>query len=173
MNSYGSFIFALISLKMAYVATGVILTCPDGWSAWDTSCYRFYNNPKSTWDGAQAHCNRYSVSTAHSRHVAHLVNVDSSQEQNFILSWWKTMRTNYDNEYEVVWLGLNDKSKEGRFDGTDGCPPKFTFWDVNEPNNLRGEDCASIWNTHENHDNGAWNDSPCTDQYAFICEINF
>ncbi|PIK38452.1 putative macrophage mannose receptor 1 [Apostichopus japonicus] len=88
-------------------------------------------------------------------------------------SSWKIKNSEKLPASTVVWLGLNDKSKEGTFVGTDGCPPKFTFWDVNEPNDLGGEDCVSIRNTDVNHDNGAWNDFSCTDQYAFICEINF
>jgi hypothetical protein len=47
--------------------------------------------------------------------------------------------------------------------------PVYTHWKTNEPNDADGtetgqEDCAYVDNA------GGWNDTPCTDSLAFVCE---
>lgn len=73
--------------------------------------------------------------------------------------------------FEQVWIGYNDIFSEGHFVGTDGRPPRFTHWDIDEPNNYKGqEDCVVMWKSPRG-DNGAWNDDQCDIRWPFICEI--
>ncbi|MED5373703.1 MAG: MopE-related protein [Myxococcota bacterium] len=57
------------------------------------------------------------------------------------------------------WLGLNDRSKEGKFVWADGSDSSYRDFSPGEPNNSGGEDCV-----HINHPlgSGGWNDLPCS-----------
>ncbi|PIK38454.1 hypothetical protein BSL78_24713, partial [Apostichopus japonicus] len=72
----------------------------------------------------------------------------------------------------AVWIGFHDRVHEGKFITPGGCLATYRFWDKGEPNNLHGEDCATMWKTHRNRDNGAWNDLRCTTGLGFICKIS-
>ena len=70
---------------------------------------------------------------------------------------------------QSVWIGINDKSKEGHFvyasDGTKSL--KFTNWIPGQPSNWKGkEDCAHLWKQY----GFRWNDAPCSSKMSFICE---
>ena len=51
------------------------------------------------------------------------------------------------------------------------------FWAPNEPNDVKNEDCASIYatkNKNETNDYlGKWNDLSCKSKSAFACEFSF
>ncbi|KAG2467754.1 MBL protein, partial [Polypterus senegalus] len=56
-----------------------------------------------------------------------------------------------------VYLGLNDRVTDGRFEDVSGNDMTFTKWKSGEPNNYRGnEDCSIITS------DGTWNDVPCS-----------
>ena len=101
------------------------------------------------------------------------------------LSWWEaqthcislggnlaTIRSNAENERvqaqsnSNVWIGLNDLESEGRWRWVGGEYPVFTKWDSGQPDNWHsGEDCAHM------RSNGVWNDAPCRDKLASVCEF--
>lgn len=65
-----------------------------------------------------------------------------------------------------VWIGLNDRDREGRWAGVDGVAAAWTNWERSEPNDFgSGEDCAQLlpWN-------GRWNDASCDLSAPFVCE---
>ncbi len=63
-------------------------------------------------------------------------------------------------------LGLSDTASEGTFVWIDGGGLDFTSWNAGEPNDAAGnEDCAEM-----DMAAGIWNDIPCADPRAFICE---
>ncbi|KAG2467755.1 MBL protein, partial [Polypterus senegalus] len=65
-----------------------------------------------------------------------------------------------------VYLGLNDRVTEGRFEDVSGNDVTFTNWKSGEPNNYRGnEDCAIITS------DGTWNDVLCSQSYTIICQF--
>ena len=55
---------------------------------------------------------------------------------------------------------------EGTFVWWDGSTPSYTAWAGGEPNDLYGEDCASI----SYYRSAAWNDVPCIAEFPFVCE---
>ena len=66
-----------------------------------------------------------------------------------------------------VWIGIDDKSKEGKFAyASDGKSIKFTNWAYGQPDNYRDEDCAHLWNEY----GFKWNDLGCSKKNSFICE---
>ena len=98
-------------------------------------------------------------------HEAHLVDIDSSEENEFVLGLAK-------GRVGRFLLALNDQVNEGHFVRSDGSAPSFLNWYNGEPNGYYGENCAEVrmgyiggtqWN-------GQWNDLPCSYSLAFICE---
>jgi hypothetical protein len=74
------------------------------------------------------------------------------------------MRTLLGND--PTWIGLDDLGTEGSFVWTTEQVPlldDFKQFQTGEPNNLGGEDCVEMFSF-------GWNDAPCTDQRAYICE---
>ena len=43
-----------------------------------------------------------------------------------------------------TWIDLNDHEKEGTFVDSKGRAPLFRHWNVYEPNDFWGEDCAQV-----------------------------
>ena len=66
------------------------------------------------------------------------------------------------------WLGLTDEVTEDSWFWIDGRPlGTFDAWNVGEPNDLEGEDCA-----HGNWTGPRiWNDIDCFDRYPSVCEF--
>uniref|UniRef100_A0A3Q1GX49 C-type lectin domain-containing protein n=1 Tax=Anabas testudineus TaxID=64144 RepID=A0A3Q1GX49_ANATE len=128
------------------------LSCPDGWTKLWWSCY-FFSTESGSWTTGRANCRTRG---------AHLVVIDSSEEQNFLSTFIKTR----------TWIGLNDRDKEGTWKWVDGTPLTVTYWGSEEPNNGNGdrnvgeEDCVEIstgWSSN-------WNDISCEDSRKWICE---
>nr|XP_044995349.1 C-type lectin domain family 17, member A [Jaculus jaculus] len=122
------------------------LTCPHGWLPFENKCYYFSPSTKS-WDEARIFCQES---------YSHLVIIDSFEEHNFV--------ANAHGSPRVYWLGLSDKQREGDWRWLDGAPVTLSFWDPQEPNNLHGEDCASM------NRGGTWNDLSCAKTTYWICE---
>jgi Lectin C-type domain/Putative metal-binding motif len=63
-------------------------------------------------------------------------------------------------------MGLSDIAAEGTFVWVDGGPLTFSNWNPGEPNDgATNEDCAEL-----DLAGGGWNDIPCADPRAFVCE---
>ena len=69
---------------------------------------------------------------------------------------------------EVLWIGANDRRKEGTFEWTDGKAFPFSNWNSGEPNNSGNEDCAHV---HIRRYKRRWNDEKCYGNLGFICKL--
>jgi hypothetical protein len=66
------------------------------------------------------------------------------------------------------WIGLNDRSEEGRFEWLDGAAVTYTGWSSKEPNNgTCNQDCAAL----KKKGDGRWHDTHCGQPQPFICRM--
>ena len=110
---------------------------------------------------------------------SHLVEIDSSDENEAITEELKARRVEHQNtpaEFHEFWLGLTDFKTEGRWVlMSSGLDANYTNWDKpSEPSDHSGEEnCA-----HISMARWQWNDRPCEDthqnnRYTFhpLCEM--
>ena len=90
---------------------------------------------------------------------AGLVIVDDEAEQSWLV---ETILRAAPQPY---WIGLSDRVEEDRFVWWDGDPAEYEAWGPGQPNNAGEEDCVILYD-----ETNAWNDRPCGDRYAAICE---
>lgn len=69
--------------------------------------------------------------------------------------------------WQRYWIGLTDRAREGTFNWVDGQPLALGFWADGQPNNLGESDCVIA----ETDTYGRWNDAPCDEAHAVICEM--
>ncbi|XP_011504822.1 PREDICTED: perlucin-like protein isoform X2 [Ceratosolen solmsi marchali] len=117
---------------------------------------------KANWYKAAQYC-RY--------HGMHLVSI-SSQEENDKLE--KHIK-DFGLGHEHFWTSGTDQGVEGAFFWmANGWPITFENWNAGEPNNFRyengeEEDCLELWNRDSK--GLKWNDSPCSFETFFVCEV--
>ncbi|XP_059053711.1 uncharacterized protein LOC131847998 [Achroia grisella] len=117
---------------------------------------------KANWFKAQQYC-RF--------HGMHLASISSQQENDKLEQYVKD--SGYGREH--FWTSGTDLAEEGNFFWmANGRPLTFVNWNAGEPNNFRyengeEENCLELWNRD---DKGLkWNDSPCSFETFFICEV--
>ncbi|XP_048487507.1 C-type lectin 37Db isoform X2 [Plutella xylostella] len=117
---------------------------------------------KANWFKAQQYC-RF--------HGMHLASVSSQEENDKLEKYVKD--SGYGREH--FWTSGTDLAEEGNFFWmANGRPLTFVNWNAGEPNNFRyengeEENCLELWNRD---DKGLkWNDSPCSFETFFICEV--
>lgn len=127
-------------------------SCPSSFSRKRDSrgryhCLKLVRSSK-TWDDSQRYCNGLGGRLA----------VPFDYSSNIAMK--SVLRSHY-----RVWIGANDRAREGSWRNTKGNLISFTFWGPGEPNNYRGgEDCAQL------RGNGYWNDDKCSRKFYFLCE---
>ena len=93
-----------------------------------------------------------------------LISINSAAEQAFVLQELKDMKITQ------VWLGLNDRKVEGRYEWSDKSPVIYRNWDVRQPSTgvaAGFSDCTVI---DGNTQNGTWSTSPCFFNRGYICK---
>lgn len=77
--------------------------------------------------------------------------------------------------HEHFWTSGTDQAEEGAFFWlANGRPIGFTNWNAGEPNNFKYENgeeehCLELWN--RDGKGLKWNDSPCSFETFFVCEM--
>ena len=128
-------------------------------------CLKLFQE-KKTWDDAETAC---KISDAH------LVKIESKQENEFLLDRFLQLNDEMNKE---AWIGLRDKEEEHTFVWIDGTTLKqrgsFTNWANGQPNNEDGQDCVEIANgvfwSGGPPQIGVWNDFQCKQEMMHICE---
>lgn len=93
-----------------------------------------------------------------------LISISSAAENVFVLRQLKDMRVSQ------VWIGLNDRKVEGRYEWSDKSTSTYKNWTPLEPSGGvagRISDCTVI---DGNTQNGTWSMSPCFFTRGYICK---
>ncbi|XP_029937117.1 CD209 antigen-like protein E [Myripristis murdjan] len=116
------------------------------WIMFSYGCY-LLSNERNSWETARQDCRDRG---------ADLVVIDSLEEQIFLF----TFKTS-------VWIGLSDRDEQRTWTWVDGTPLTLSFWDYQQPNNLKKEDCVqTLTGKCENN----WHDMRCSTVLPWICE---
>jgi hypothetical protein len=127
-------------------------------SKWDTPL---------TWAEAQAIC---QVQMGAKPAGGYLVTLTSSAEETFVRALF--VPGSFADVLEHVWIGYSDARTEGAWDwitgevGVTGNDSTYVGWELGEPNDQGGEDCAELIP-------GGWNDKDCATEFLqFVCETD-
>ncbi|KAJ8032526.1 Alpha-N-acetylgalactosamine-specific lectin [Holothuria leucospilota] len=149
-------------------------TCPEGWTKWGKNCYRFYNQPRLNFDDSEDFCTSFvPLESVCPCLTAHLASVESEDENNFLLDWWKSFREPIP-ERQHVRVGYTDSASEGTWKWSDGSSSTYTAWDGGQPDNVgSSQDCAVMWKLEgsSSGDIGKWDDEGCRTLRAFFCKF--
>lgn len=116
--------------------------CPDARAG---SCYSIAREPLS-WSAALVACASWGGS---------LVSINSAEESD-----WLTRTADV-----TIWIGANDRQREGAFVWANGDPFVFELFAAGEPDNVLGlQDCV------ERRVDSSWNDRACSVENPFVCE---
>ncbi|CAL1543038.1 unnamed protein product [Lymnaea stagnalis] len=127
--------------------------CPQTYSRFQNSCYKFYGNNAFNWTVAEGYC----VSEG-----GHLVSLDSLAEQAYV-----EIATQHSDAIQF-WVGMSYSFTLQGFGWSNGWPVKFTNWGTGQPDlsGLGMQSCVS------HTVDGQWQDLPCVMQLNYMCEIN-
>ncbi|XP_054999575.1 C-type lectin domain family 4 member A-like [Sorex araneus] len=125
--------------------------CPKNWEPFGSSCY-FFSTETRNWTDSEKNCERMQ---------AHLLVVDSKEEQDFV--------NEHGNQSHAYYLGLSDW-KNGHWEWVNETPynQNVTFWHPDEPTNGI-EHCVVLDFTEKSK--WGWNDIPCDLPRNSICEM--
>ncbi|XP_030749953.1 mannose-binding protein C-like [Sitophilus oryzae] len=104
-------------------------------------------------------------------HGMHLASITSQEENDKLEKYIKDF--GFGNEH--FWTSGTDLAEEGNFFWmSTGRPITFTNWNAGEPNNFEyengeQENCLELWN--RDGKGLKWNDSPCSFETYFVCEV--
>jgi len=117
---------------------------------------------KANWARSAQYC-RY--------HGMHLASIDNAQDQKQLEEHIESIGLGH----EHFWTSGTDQGEEGQFVWmSSGKPLGWENWNAGEPNNYEyeggeREHCLELWN--RDGKGLKWNDSPCSFETFFICEI--
>jgi len=117
---------------------------------------------KANWARSAQYC-RY--------HGMHLASIDNAQDQKKLEEHIESIGLGH----EHFWTSGTDQGEEGKFVWmSTGKPLGWENWNAGEPNNYEyeggeREHCLELWN--RDGKGLKWNDSPCSFETYFICEV--
>uniref|UniRef100_A0A8C9QMZ9 C-type lectin domain-containing protein n=1 Tax=Spermophilus dauricus TaxID=99837 RepID=A0A8C9QMZ9_SPEDA len=130
-----------------------VYCCPKNWKSFSSSCYFFSTDAKS-WNSSQENCSRME---------AHLVVINSKEEQDFL--------TQNMAKTAAYFVGLSDPEGHGHWQWVDQTPynQSATFWHPGEPSH--SEERCVIVNHPSTSSKWGWNDIRCKVHYRSVCEM--
>ena len=120
---------------------------PAIWSYFGGYCY-FTSRGCASWLNADSNCSAMS---------SDLVTVHNQEENVYI---------QHRHNGERSWIGLNDRSVEGRFAWANKEISNFEHWAAQQPNDWKNEDCVHTLGLRHSY---TWNDVPCENCYNYTC----
>uniref|UniRef100_K1QR35 C-type lectin domain family 10 member A n=1 Tax=Magallana gigas TaxID=29159 RepID=K1QR35_MAGGI len=131
------------------------VTCPIGWSMFETSCYMAFNQQLS-WNDASMKCLMSG---------SKLVEIETKAENDFLTTTLPNFKAG-----EAYWTGGKDDVTEGLWVWiSSGVTFGFLNWNQGEPNDAGGiEDCLQLYKRRGRKT--YWNDNYCERSFNFICE---
>jgi hypothetical protein len=128
--------------------------CPSGYAYSDViadgRCYKLLIDAKT----------RNDQTTLCSSSGAHLVTVESGEENRYLKDYWAP-------SFSYIFLGFNDRVREGNFVWDYGTS-NFTNWAIGQPdNNNNNQDCACMYSKTE-----LWSDFRCESLHPAFCEVD-
>ncbi|NWZ10519.1 REG4 protein, partial [Agelaius phoeniceus] len=128
--------------------------CPDGWSYYLLSCFKYFPESRS-WDEAESRCQDVEKGA----HLAWVENAHEAATMRRIISYYQSV--------QPVWIGLQKSKESQAWQWTSGKE----YSDTSEVpgNGARGGSCAAL--THHS-DFAVWSSADCSQQHHFICKFN-
>ncbi|XP_052805949.1 perlucin-like protein [Mya arenaria] len=139
----------------------VLTSCPNGWIAYEGSCYLFNNKDKMSFVAAEEFCKQNG---------GHVVHIDGEAENNFI----KDQARQYPKtSLKLWWIGIKDMTDgEWRYTSDDSLVTFFD-WDPSQPNKGSNAECAVLWADKDYK----WGDHPCVHVGSYsvyaVCEAKY
>ena len=93
-----------------------------------------------------------------------LISINSVAEQAFVLRQLKDLKVSQ------VWLGLNDRKVEGRYEWSDRSQLSYRNWEAGEPSTGVSAEISDCTVIDGNTQNGTWSTSSCFFRRGYICK---
>ncbi|XP_069347017.1 C-type lectin domain family 4 member A-like isoform X2 [Eulemur rufifrons] len=144
------FLLLAISFFIAFIKK-IWSCCPKNWKSFSSKCY-FIPPESKSWNESEKACSRME---------AHLLVIDTKDEQDFIIQ-------NLD-KHSAYFVGLSDPEGQRRWQWVDQTPynKSATFWLPDEPSN-RNERCVVL---QTRYSSWGWNDVRCFQSQRSVCEM--
>ncbi|KYO44664.1 C-type lectin domain family 4 member A [Alligator mississippiensis] len=137
----------LVSALLLLLCVALIITlieqfwtcCPMGWKPFRANCY-YLSSDSMSWDESEKNCTGMG---------SHLVVINTQAEQDFLLSWTKTIFSSR----RSYFIGLSAQEVEAQWCWVDQTPynKTATFWKPGEPSSPKTEQCTSFQMGHHAH----------------------
>ncbi|XP_041885753.1 regenerating islet-derived protein 4 [Corvus kubaryi] len=127
--------------------------CPDGWSYYGLSCFKYFSEPR-TWDEAERQCQGVKKG-------AHLAWVEDAYE-GLILA----RAISYYQRAQPVWIGLQKSKESQAWQWTSGN--NYSVATGMPGNGARGGRCAVL--THQSGFS-TWSSADCSRKHHYVCKF--
>ncbi|XP_060570430.1 perlucin-like protein [Ruditapes philippinarum] len=149
--------FSKWTFLLGLVFSGLVqcTDCPDGWVAYEGSCYLFGHGVTQTFVESEHFCRQH--------HNGHLVEIDSKAENLFLKDYVRGFGGH------CYWIGLSDEQIEGNWIWYhSNTTPLFFDWGPSQPDPGNNEDCAIFWGPFDY----LWGDLGCDWKCQPVCKIS-
>ena len=139
--------------------------CPPEWLYYNKHCYKAFlqQNESYQWYDAETRC----LQAGRGRD-GHLVSIMDANEMKMIHGWLRNEW--HATDFDAIYIGLIDVSKEGSYRWSDNNPMSYTDWapasailnSDAQPDGGQFEDCTIMILNNMNQTTANWHDIPCT-----------